>query len=154
MARTAPILVAAAAAAALVVAFLWNKEPKPAPLPQQPQPAPKATAPGPAPAAGPVARELPPIDPKADRTGWLAYPDGSSYPPLNGVKTAPKLTWHKQVPFTRVVRIERDGSGRDWYVHENGARSTTYLDARGQVMSDIELPMPTQPLIDESANGK
>jgi hypothetical protein len=158
MPRTSTLVVGAAAVAVLAVALFWDRSPNAPPTPKDP---PKSDAgaqkPGPAPAVGkPVPRDLPPTDPKADRTGWVAYPDGSSYPPLNGVTTAPKLIWHRLVPFTRVVRIERDASGRDWYVHENGARSTTYVDARGQVMSDIEMPKATQPVVDEPppGNGK
>jgi len=155
MSRTSTLVVGAAAVAVLAVALFWDRSPKAPPQPQQPpQPAAGTQTPGPAPAvAAPGPRDLPPIDPKANRTGWIAYPDGSSYPPLNGVTTAPKLTWHRLVPFTRVVRIERDASGRDWYVHENGARSTTYVDARGQVMSDIEMPKAAQPLVDEPPAG-
>lgn len=81
--------------------------------------------------------------------GWLVFPDGSERQPLNGVTTAPKLTWHKMLPYTPVVRVERDAAGRDWYVHENGARSTTYVDSRGVVIADVSMPAATAPVVDE-----
>ncbi|HEX5053985.1 MAG TPA: hypothetical protein VFZ65_19560 [Planctomycetota bacterium] len=87
----------------------------------------------------------------AEHAGWMVFPDGSERPPLNGVAKAPRLAWHRRVPFTPVVRVERDASGRDWYVHENGARSTTYIDVRGVAIAEISLPTTAQPVIDEPA---
>jgi len=42
--------------------------------------------------------------------------------------------------------IERDARGREWYVHENGVRSTTYLDARGMVMGEVMKDAPVVPI--------
>src|SRR5262245_38438417 len=102
--------------------------------PQQPQPQP-------APAAGKA----------AEHPDWLAFPDGTALPPLNGVTKAPKITWHRLLPYTKVVGKERDAQGRDWYVHENGARSTTYIDARGQAVGELSMPSATKPILDEGA---
>ncbi len=82
---------------------------------------------------------------------WISFPDGTAYPPLNGVTKAPPVVWHKMLPFSKVLRIERDRQGRDWYVHENGARSTTYLDQRGVAVSDIAMDKPTMPILDDTA---
>jgi hypothetical protein len=76
----------------------------------------------------------------------ILYPDGTRLPPLNGVKKAPQLSFHRNQPFTRVVGVERDARGREWYVHENGVRSTTYLDARGMVMGEVMKDAPVVPI--------
>ncbi len=108
-----------------------------------------------APATGQVApKDTPVIATTVAKEDWLVFPDGSRQPPLNGVTKAPKITWHRMLPFTPVVRVETDASGRQWYVHENGARSTTYVDARGVAIAEVSLPAPSALVVDEpDANG-
>jgi hypothetical protein len=89
--------------------------------------------------------------PAARTEGFIEYPDGTFYPPLNGVKNAPKLVFHPlMAPFAKVVGIERDARGRDWYVHENGVRSTVYINSAGVATYEIEKPMAIMPVIDET----
>src|SRR5262245_40423854 len=109
-----------------------DQDPAVQPSPPAPQPAPAAAKAG-------------------DHPDWIAFPDGSALPPLNGVAKAPKLTWHRLLPYTKVVGKERDAQGREWYVHENGARSTTYIDARGQAVGELSMPSATKPILDEGA---
>ena len=100
--------------------------------------------------ASPAAPQPAPAAAKAaEHPDWIAFPDGSALPPLNGVAKAPKLTWHRLLPYTKVVGKERDAQGRDWYVHENGARSTTYIDARGQAVGELSMPAATKPVLEE-----
>ncbi len=96
----------------------------------------------------------PPASTVRDHPDWIAYPDGSAYPPLNGVTKAPDVAWHRLLPFTPVVRTERDALGRDWYVHANGARSTTYFDGNGTAIGDVRMVQPTQPMLDDTAADK
>jgi len=105
---------------------------------------------GAAPAPTPPAREPAPVAAKAaDHPDWIAFPDGTALPPLNGVAKAPKITWHRLLPFTKVTGLERDAQGREWYVHENGARSTTYIDARGQAVGELSMPAATKPILED-----
>ena len=99
---------------------------------------------GPAPLPQPVLRT--PEQAGVPLADCILYPDGTRLPPLNGVKKAPQLAFHRDQPFTRVVGIERDARGREWYVHENGVRSTTYLDARGMVMGEVMKDAPVVPI--------
>ena len=102
-------------------------------------------APKPAPAPAPAAAKA------SEHPDWVAFPDGTALPPLNGVAKSPKLTWHKLLPYSKVVGQERDAQGREWYVHENGARSTTYIDARGQAVAELSMPADVKPLVEEHA---
>ncbi len=113
------------------------------PAPAAAQVAPATTV-GPAPLPPPVLRT--PEQAGIPLADCILYPDGTRLPPLNGVKQAPQLSFHRNQPFTRVVGIERDARGREWYVHENGIRSTTYLDARGMVMGEVMMDAPVVPM--------
>src|SRR5262245_52856841 len=131
------LAVVGALALALAAWLLW-RDPGPAPATPTGTP-PTAAVPqaAPAPAAVPPraaaeGRAAPPAAKATEQPDWMAFPDGSALPPLNGVTKSPKLTWHRMLPYTKVVGTERDAQGREWYVHENGARSTTYFDPRGQ----------------------
>lgn len=120
-------------------------QPAGAALPAASQPAGSQAAPvGPAPLPQPVLRT--PEQAGIPLADCILYPDGTRLPPLNGVKKAPQLSFHRNQPFTRVVDIERDARGREWYVHENGVRSTTYLDARGMVMGEVMMDAPVMPI--------
>jgi hypothetical protein len=149
-----------AVVAVIVVAaatYLLLRRESPAPPPPSP-PAASALAPGasepPRPAAAPL--PLPPpaaiVEPRA---GYIAYPDGTWFPPLNGVQTAPQLHFHpKLAPFTKVVGREIDANGREWYVHENGVRSTTYVNSKGGVSYDIQLAATPSPMLPEELVGR
>lgn len=99
-----------------------------------------------APLPTPASAGIPPED-------CITYPDGTKLPPLNGIKKAPPIVFHRLIPFTKVLRKEFDkASGLEWYVHENGARSTTRLQWRNGVQEAVgELSMPTtsQPMVDD-----
>lgn len=112
--------------------------------PQPAAPVAPATTVGPAPQPPPVLRT--PEQAGIPLADCILYPDGTRLPPLNGVTKAPQLSFHRNQPFTRVVGIERDARGREWYVHENGIRSTTYLDARGMVMGEVMMDAPVMPI--------
>ena len=136
---------------------LWLRHDGSSPKAPQPEPAidaPKQTPARPVVLSDPAPEAAPKPDAAAEHGGWIAYPDGSARPPLNGVTAAPKLVWHRMIPFTPVVSVERDATGRDWYVHENGARSTTYVDARGMPMTDIRMPMPAMPAVDAPVSAE
>lgn len=140
MAAAAVILVGAAL-------FLLNRrgDESPPPTPPAVQPIPRAEPP---PAAAPVAVPLPPVT--TPEPGWITYPDGSRFPPLNGVTQAPKMVFHPQVsPYAKVVGRERDRNGREWYVHENGVRSTTYVNSAGVSTYEVRRPMDPRPIVDD-----
>jgi len=123
--------------------------------PTPPTPAGPA-APAPAAAGAPaVAVPLPPPANSADKApGYIAYPDGTFYPPLNGVKVAPQIPFHVRLaPFTKVVGMETDATGRQWYVHEDGLRSTTYVNSKGASTYELMKPIAPQPSLSEEAPG-
>lgn len=120
-------------------------EPKreaPLPAPTVPVPSPPVAAPLPTPESAGIAQE-----------DCILYPDGTRLPPLNGVTKAPAVSFHRWAPFTKVLRKERDPrSGLEWYVHENGARSTTRWMLRNGVqeaVGEVELPAAPRPLVDD-----
>ncbi|MBK8974385.1 MAG: hypothetical protein IPM29_00515 [Planctomycetes bacterium] len=157
--RRTPLLGTLLIVAVAVAAFVWWRQDRPAsdgPVtspaaatpaagqpPADPQPTPRtATVPVPEPAREPV-------------DGYIAFPDGTFLPPLNGVERAPRIVFHPRlVPFAKVVGIERDAQGRDWYVHENGVRSTTYLDATGKAIGDVMKPAEPKPMVDDVPGGR
>lgn len=139
-----PAVLALAVGAACYWAFLGSTaQPKPATTattPAETKPAPKVPEPASAPLTLPAA-----ATPEAMPTGYITYPDGSCFPPLNGVKMAPKMAFHPQMaPFAKVVGKFRDARGREWYVHENGVRSTTFINGAGKESYEIEKDMPPQ----------
>lgn len=118
----------------------------PAATPAAPQKPPEPALPATAPLQTPESVGIPAAD-------CIVYPDGTRLPPLNGVKKAPPIQFHRMIPFTKVLRKEFDkATGLEWYVHENGARSTTRVQWRNGVQdSVIELSMPaaSQPVTDD-----
>jgi hypothetical protein len=141
-------------AAGLTALFLWRSAPDKPPVgPPKSAPQPAKTDPqAPLLKAAPGAVEAPAGQ---DQTGWTEFPDGSRWPPLNGVQVAPHIEFHRQfTPFAKVVRVERDATGRDWYIHENGVRSTMYVDSLGRVQGMAERPGQAQPSIDPPVEGK
>jgi hypothetical protein len=138
-------------AAAGVATWRWlDREPAPA-VPPTPTPAPVVAPPG---AAAPAQADLgtkPKDPPKPAAAGpRLQFPDGSSMPALNGVKTDVVINWGTR-PFTRVVGTEDGPRGWKWYVHENGTRSTTAMvDVNGVpqpmgLVADPEKALPPLP---------
>lgn len=119
-----------------------SDKPAEAPVP----PAPKA--------AEPVVAALPtPESAGIPKEDCIHYPDGTYLPPLNGVRKAPAVTFHKYVPFTKVVRKQFDlATGLEWYIHENGARSTTrqvWRNGVQEVYSEIDMPRASAPVADD-----
>lgn len=105
-------------------------------------------------AAEPVVAPLPtPESAGIAKEDCIHYPDGTYLPPLNGVKKAPAVTFHKYVPFTKVVRKEFDrATGLEWYIHENGARSTTRQVLRNgvqEVYAEVDMPRAAAPVVDD-----
>src|SRR5215207_11669604 len=110
------VLVCAAAAAT----WLLLRTPRPVPpaeAPLVPAPAPTLAPSTPAPEV--LSAPLPtPASAGVPEADCIVYPDGTKLPPLNGVKKAPAITFHRLIPFTAVVRKEFDrATGIEWYVH-------------------------------------
>ncbi|MBM4062444.1 MAG: hypothetical protein FJ265_15300 [Planctomycetes bacterium] len=75
----------------------------------------------------------------------VQFPDGSTAPALNGVTEPIKLNWNNR-PFSPICGKILD-NGYEWYVHEDGTRSTVrMLDING-VPSPVGLvASPTEAL--------
>lgn len=75
----------------------------------------------------------------------LLYPDGSTAELLNGVTEPVKLVWNSG-PFTPIKDKILD-QGIEWYVHEDGTRSTVRMIAINGVPAPIGLvAKPTEAL--------
>ena len=71
----------------------------------------------------PEAIEYGPKEPPPDRT--LVMPDGARVPTLNGVLEPAKVAWSSRAGhYAEIIGVTRI-DGLDWYIHANGARSTT-----------------------------
>jgi hypothetical protein len=114
---------------------------------------PAAAAPAPMPVAPVVAPLQTPESAGIPKDDCIAYPDGTWLPPLNGVKKAPPMVFHRMVPFAKVMRKEIDPrTGIEWYIHENGVRSTTRLQWKNGVeeaYAEIDLPRATAPIAND-----
>ena len=167
------MIAAAVAAIALATWFALRSQPS-VTLPDAPTP-PRSAAPAPgqrpegAPAQ-PIAisdepTPVPPPDGKAPAAGtdltlpaasttpvagYIEFPDHTWYPPLNGVTKAPKVEFHQLAPFAKVVGRWRDPTGREWYLHENGVRSTTFRNAQGEDVGLVSKDVPTKPVLDDA----
>jgi hypothetical protein len=84
----------------------------------------------------------------------IVYPDGTTYPTLNGVIAPPPIPWPQQIPFSPVTGLVVDKEGVSWYRHKDGSISTVRMafrkdlgreDAYGMVI----LPTQPQPLVQE-----
>lgn len=131
-ASLAALLLLGACLVGLLLARPWAPSPNPGP-PVDPGPAPGGAGPSSRPSL-PAEELVPePLAPGLLRRaaapgteGWIAFPDGSALPPLNGVPALNKpLNWPEGHPFTPVKGKVRLGDGREWYLHENGMHSTT-----------------------------
>ncbi|MCA8953102.1 MAG: hypothetical protein KDE27_26560 [Planctomycetes bacterium] len=81
----------------------------------------------------------------------IAYPDGSRLPPLNGVEKAPRIAFHRAIPFSPVIGKRTDAHGTEWYVHENGAMSTTRYQLKNGVreaIGELQKPVATTTVLD------
>jgi len=146
-----PIAVLAALAAG-IGAWRWfaHSEAPPAPLaggssPQVSTP----VEPKPVTAELPVEQENAPAPDKPQAAGTVKFPDGSSMPALNGVVGEVVQQWGS-TKFSKVVGVEDGPGGWKWYVHENGARSTTaMIDMNGvpQAMGVVAEPQQSLPVL-------
>lgn len=87
------------------------------------------------------------------RRQLIALPNGEFVPTLNGVVDAPAMTWPVEVPFSPIVGTERDPRGQEWYVHANGARSTTSMvfrsdEGRMSPVTTLALPKAPNQIVD------
>ncbi len=119
--------------------------------PVAPSPAPPPTVPAPPRPEAPVLTYGAPKAVRApttrDRRNLLSLPNGDFVPTLNGVLDAPPLSWPPEVPFSPIVGTERDTRGQEWYVHADGARSTTSMvfrsdEGRLAPVTSLALPKP------------
>jgi hypothetical protein len=150
MAIARSLVVLALFAAAAGTAYLITRGDDAAPV-AQPTPSDRAVLPQAKPAV-PLAAELPtPASAGIPEDDCIVYPDGTRLPPLNGVKKAPPIAFHRLTPFAKVVRKEFDrASGIDWYVHENGVRSTTRFDVgTGKAVGEVSMPAEPRPIVDD-----
>lgn len=141
----------------LVLRFLADGEQVGAPAAPAPAPGMAASEPrAPLPAvaepiangesSAPALAEVPPA-------ARVAFPDGSWQPALNGVSTAVRPVFHPRLaPFATVVGKVTDASGREWYVHANGVRSTVFVDASGQAVAEVEAAAVPLPDVDGRGN--
>jgi hypothetical protein len=112
-------------AISLVVFWLW---PRPTPSPPTPNMAPKTepstpqTKPLQAPVETTKAGPQPTPAPK-----MIRYPDGTEYPPLNGVTNPPPCNWPANIPYSPVVGKFTDSDGLEWYRHADGNRTTVQM---------------------------
>lgn len=126
-----------------------DEPPKPA---SQPRPQPVN---GVAPAKSAAAIE--PTKSPTDVSGMVRYPDGTYLPALNGVRGAPAIQWPAGRPFSPVV--DKVGTPpNEWYVHADGARSTTTMTFRSDLgrtspMSHVAVPQKPLPADPEDGVG-
>lgn len=107
-----------------------------------------AAAPVPVPVQAPLAPDAAPPARAAASTEGLRYPDGSVRAGLNGVTDRLEPSFTECMPFAPIVGVERDYHGLDWYVHANGARSTSFRDGRGLPFALAYMPGPQRPSVD------
>ncbi|PIE23158.1 MAG: hypothetical protein CSA62_08960 [Planctomycetota bacterium] len=59
--------------------------------------------------------------------GAIVFPDGTWFPPINGVKDPQPHPGFKRLPWSPVVELRRDSLGQYWFQHANGATSSIEL---------------------------
>lgn len=147
--------VAILVAGGLALARLTRQDPTNPPVPQPPA----VQSPGEQPPAGqPAPTRADPVQPPTPAPVTdakpIVYPDGTTYPTLNGVVAPPPIPWPQQIPFSPVTGVVVDKEGVSWYRHKDGSISTVRMafrkdlgreDAYGMVI----LPTQTQPLVQE-----
>jgi hypothetical protein len=142
---------------ALIAGGLWlqramRKEPAPPPsAPQQQPQLPPPTLPIEAVTAAPLDQG------PHDKQPHLTYPDGSSWPPLNGVKSPAPVAWPQGHPFAPVVGKIRDAMGVEFYKHADGSLSTTMMMfrkdlGRDDAITQVYLPVAPSPVVVDGDN--
>lgn len=144
--------VAILAAGGLILHRLTRAEPTVAPAPQT---SPAAQPPSAQPPVSATAEPVKPVAKPAPADAKpIVYPDGTTYPTLNGVVAPPPIPWPQQVPFSPVTGVVVDKEGVSWYRHKDGSISTVRMafrkdlgreDAYGMVI----LPTQPQPLVQD-----
>lgn len=84
--------------------------------------------------------------PREDR---LKLPDGTWVLALNGVKNAGPMDWPRDVPWAPIKEVITDPRGRQWFVHEDGSQSTTYMTWRqdlGRMDAVTMVANPKEPM--------
>jgi len=119
---------------------------------QDKAPAAKPTVP-PATAAAPkVPETVMPLSNAKTNEHRIQYPGGQSMPALNGVTADVKLNWGTR-PFTPIIGVEVGPDGQQWYVHENGTRSTVSMNTMNgvpQAMGMVAEPTEPRPMVDKA----
>ena len=105
--------------------------------------------------------DVPPMAPQLPPERTMVLPDGTRVATLNGAVHAKPLSeaWPKDVPWSPIVRIERSDLGVDWYVHEDGSRSTTEMKWRSDLgredaVTRLARPTPTAPNVPGAQTAK
>ena len=65
-----------------------------------------------------------PVAPEV-QSNKLLLPDGTTVPILNGAFGAPAMGWPDDRPWSPIIGKETDRAGLEWYIHEDGSKSTT-----------------------------
>jgi len=123
---------------------------------------PKDTTP-PTPAEVPVlnARWIAPPavqNPKSEeKRHMVKLPTGEWLRALNGAVDVKPMEWPADRPFSPIIGVERSPSGKDWWVHADGTKSTTEMIFRsdlGRHDAILEIASPTPALPMESPEGE
>lgn len=160
MSRGAAAIAIGAGLAVTATGLLWwalsGAQPEHA-LDQKSEPAQKQQATPVVPAEGSVVptTELPPaVHLSLPENRTLLLPDGTRIRALNGAINASPMkgAWPKNVPWSPIVATERSDLGVDWYVHEDGSRSTTEMKWRSDLgrkdaVTRLARPAPTPPSV-------
>lgn len=111
---------------------------------------PPATASEAAEAPALLATEIPQPVPEPEEELPLLLPDGSRVANLNGVTEVVDFSWPSK-PYAPIVMVMDGPGGHQWYVHEDGTRSTTmYTNVNGErkalgVSASPTAPVPLDP---------
>ena len=79
----------------------------------------------------------------------LRLPNGTYVAALNGAVDPAPLSWPNDRPYSEIIGIERSPVGQDWWVHADGAKSTTVMAYRsdlGRHDAVTQLAIPTTPM--------
>jgi hypothetical protein len=149
--------------ALMIVAAVWisyREQPRTgpaegAPAGQAAEPAAKEAPPEPVAAIAPDGAAPAPTAPKNE----LVLPTGEVVRPLNGVTGRVDLGWPGDIPYSPIVRTHVDPDGREWYIHEDGSRSTTVMQYRKDLgredpMSIVQNPTATVPNAPEAVGPR